>query len=139
MGRNWDQAYARAEAVTATDQPVRDSWDFVGVRGILAVVLAALGPNAKPGSVVWHLGQGPAHVRELAAAVVGPQLAAATDIDPATVDMALPQIETWVWLTRTWPPDGPWGMARGIARGLPDPAVDLLTEWALQAAETELD
>lgn len=136
---DWDAACTRAERLTAADQPVRVSWDAEGVRGILAVVLAALGPDARPALLIWHLGQGPAHVRELAAAVVGHELAAATNIDPATVDMDLPHIATWVWLTRTWPPNGPWGRPRGIARGLPDPAVDILTEWALRAAKTELD
>ncbi|MFF4607915.1 hypothetical protein ACFY12_34905 [Streptomyces sp. NPDC001339] len=102
-------------------------------------MLAALGPDADLGHVMWHLDQGPAHVRELAADVVGPQLAAATDIDPLSVETDRPHIATWVWLTRTWPPGGPWGMPRGVARGLPDPAVDLLTEWALRAAKTELD
>ncbi|MEU2856678.1 hypothetical protein [Streptomyces syringium] len=145
----WEQAYARGEKLATADQVVASegSWELVGVRGILAVVLAALGegaagyeePSVPVGRLLWHLDQGPEHVRTLAGALFGEDLAQATDIDPAAVDMGDARTATWVWLTRTWPPGGPWdGKSRGVARGLADPAVDVLTRWAASAALTAL-
>ncbi|MFJ9416679.1 hypothetical protein ACIRPT_21155 [Streptomyces sp. NPDC101227] len=131
----WKQAYERADELTAADQPLRESWEYHGVRGILAVALAALGESVATDTLVRHLDQGPAHVRQLAVALVGEHLASGTDIDPAAVDMDDPQMATWVWLTRTWPADGPWEMPRGTARGRSDPALDILTAWAALAAQ----
>ncbi|MFF5131003.1 hypothetical protein ACFY41_29280 [Streptomyces syringium] len=146
----WEQAYARAQKLAAADQVVASegSWEFVGVRGILAVVLAALGegvdgpegPSTVPtGSLLWHLDQGPDHVRTLAGFLLGEEMDQATDIDPDSVNMNDARTATWVWLTRTWPQAGPWdGKTRGVARGLPDPAVEVLTRWAASAALTAL-
>ncbi len=140
----WEQAYARAGELAALDQPVvDDSWDCTGVRGILAIALTSLSESAKDpvqtGDLLSHLEAGPAAVRRLAAVLLGDDLAHATDIDPATVDMNDPVVGAWVWLTRSWPADGPWdGMSRGVARGLTAPALDILTGWAARAALTGL-
>ncbi|WP_367140691.1 MULTISPECIES: hypothetical protein [Streptomyces] len=135
----WAQAYGRAETFAEADQPVTGSWEFCGVRGILAIALSALGDSVEDEALLRHLEQGPGHVRELAAGVVGDELAWATDIDPASVDMSNVQVTTWVWLTRTWPEGGPWeGRTRGIGRGLTSPAVDILTGWAARAVEAGL-
>ncbi|MGW9046848.1 hypothetical protein ACWGQL_30490 [Streptomyces lydicus] len=137
----WEQAYARAGELAALDQPViDDSWDYTGVRANLAIALTALGERddsapVQTGHLLWHLDRGPASVRQLAAVLLGEELAQATDIDPASVDMDNPAVSTWVWLTRSWPAGGPWGgMSRGVARGLTDPAIDILTSWAAKAA-----
>lgn len=88
-------------------------------------------------------------MRELAVSLVGDELAHSLDSDPAAVvpGAGAPPVVTWLWLIRLWPPavpddvDGlpPWrprqwdGMTRGIARGNPGPAVDLLAGWAADA------
>ncbi|MFJ1751198.1 hypothetical protein ACIOJD_33960 [Streptomyces sp. NPDC088116] len=139
----WEQAYERAGALAAAGQPAgEDIWEYVATRGAIAITLQALGlagggPKEVPtGVLLWHLEEH--HLRELAVWVVGDELAWATDTDPATVDTSDPVIAAWLWLTRTWPePEGKgpirrrWdGMSRGVAPGLPDPAANIIQEWA---------
>ncbi|GGU94434.1 hypothetical protein GCM10010211_72030 [Streptomyces albospinus] len=110
------------------------AWKDEGVRRLVAIVLTALATQAMKdpldtGQPVWHLNQGAGHVRQLAARPVGPDLAAATDIDPASVSLPAEGMAAWVWLTKTWPEEGTWdGMPRGLA-----PAVEVLTRAALAA------
>ncbi|WP_405749420.1 hypothetical protein OG232_04575 [Streptomyces sp. NBC_01411] len=79
------------------------------------------------GSVLWHLAQGPAMVHEF-----GDELRSAADETPTE----------WAWLTRPWPKEPPLansdGMPRGIGRGSPLPAVDVVTHWAASAARAAL-
>ncbi|MFJ9617862.1 hypothetical protein [Streptomyces noursei] len=116
------------------------AWEDLGTQRLMAIILAALGADDPAeavdiGRLAWHLDKGPSHVRQLAARLFGQDLAMATDIDPASVDMDDPGIAAWVWLTKSWPQDGPWdGMPRGLAPGLPLPAVEVLTPHATQAA-----
>ncbi|WP_067665954.1 hypothetical protein [Nocardia miyunensis] len=54
-----------------------------------------------------------------------------------------PVAQQWKWLLRTWDPQetpgARWdGMTRGIARGLADPAIDVLHSWARGAVEVPL-
>ncbi|QHC23322.1 hypothetical protein [Streptomyces sp. GS7] len=138
----WGEACAQAEDNAAVDRlpTTEPAWEDVGVRRLVAIVLTALGTQAvedpvDTGQLVWHLNQGSGHVRQLAAGLVGQDLAVARDIDPASVDMATEGVAAWVWLTRTWVEDGPWdGMPRGLAPGLSDPAVEVLTSRATHAA-----
>ncbi|MGW2112673.1 hypothetical protein [Streptomyces sp. NPDC001948] len=158
----WAQALARAGQITAVLQPpaacTDRHWDYVGIRGVLAIVLQALAAQSgrAPGDVpladlVEHCARGADHARDLAVVVVGEHLAHSLDSAPdaavpATTD---PPLATWLWLTRLWPPsvpddiDGlpparaaqPWGgMARGIARRNPGAAIDLLCGWAAESA-----
>ncbi|MFB7630475.1 hypothetical protein ACFC0M_05930 [Streptomyces sp. NPDC056149] len=112
------------------------AWEDVGVRRLMAVVLTALGTERlDTGHLVWHLAQGPEHLRQVASRLVGDELAEATDIDPDSVDRGEPGLAAWVWLTRTWPADGPWdGMPRGVAPGLTFPAVEVLSVHAVHVA-----
>lgn len=157
----WERALIRAGRITAVDQPpalcTDLHWDYVGIRGVLAVVLQALAqqtgrsPDDVPLQDLWqHCDHGADHVRELAAALFG-DLAYSLDTAPdAPVPTAEdPPVATWLWLTRLWPPAPPddvdglpparppqrWdGMTRGIARGNPGAAVDLLPISAADAA-----
>jgi len=156
----WDQALARAGQITASLQPpalcTERHWDFVGIRGVLAVVLQSLAhqtdrsPRDVPlEALLWHCEQGGGHVRDLVVPLVGGQLAHSIDADPEAGVPAAgdPPVATWLWLTRLWPPPVPDdvdglppqharrhdGMIRGIARGHPGAAVDLLTGWAADA------
>ncbi|MFD8386978.1 hypothetical protein ACFV2X_52315, partial [Streptomyces sp. NPDC059679] len=90
----WDQAFTRAGAIAGADHPGGPDdtvWDFVAARGIIAIVLQALGDQTPDGpesvslgSALWHLAQGPGTVRELAEPLVG-HAAHAVDTDPATM------------------------------------------------------
>ncbi|MFE7571320.1 hypothetical protein ACFU76_30910 [Streptomyces sp. NPDC057539] len=79
------------------------------------------------GSVLWHLGEGPAMVYEL-----GDELRLAADETRAE----------WAWLTHPWTREpslaDSGGMPRGIGRGSPLPAVDVVTYWAGSVAQTAL-
>ena len=161
----WSQALARAGQITASIQPpalcTERHWDFVGIRGVLAVVLQALAyqtdrsPQDVPGeALLWHCEQGAGHVRDLVVPLVGGQLAHSIDADPEAGVPAAgdPPVATWLWLTRLWPPPVPDdvdglppmrarrhdGMFRGIARGHPGAAVDLLTGWAADAVRASV-
>ncbi|MFD3932641.1 hypothetical protein [Streptomyces sp. NPDC058614] len=161
----WSRSLARAGQIAAAAQPAGlctdRHWDFVGIRGVLAVVLQALADRTgrDPEDVLLeelleHCEQGAGHVRTLAVALVGEQLAHSVDTDPeAGVPAAGDSpVATWLWLTRLWPPPVPDdvdglpplrarrhdGMIRGIARGHPGAAVDLLPGWAADAVAATL-
>ncbi|MEU6350098.1 hypothetical protein ABZ896_12300 [Streptomyces sp. NPDC047072] len=166
-GDGWSQALARAGRITACFQPpalcTEQNWDYVAIRGLLAVVLAALADQSgrSPDDVPLtelgqHCEQGALHVRDLAAAVVGEDLAHRLDTAPdAPVPNAgQPPVATWLWLTRLWPSRPPddisglppirprpqWdGLTRGIARGHAGAAVDLLPTWAAAATEAAMN
>ncbi|MFD7868494.1 hypothetical protein [Streptomyces sp. NPDC059783] len=154
----WAGALERAGRIATAGQPsalcTETHWDYVGVRGILAIVLWSLADDGRLDvegiplrEVLDHCERGPAHVRALAAAVVGEELANGLDADPhaAAPTAGDSPVTTWLWLTRRWPPTVPdgrprdqsrrWdGMSRGIARDDPGAAVDILTGWAAGAA-----
>lgn len=157
----WEQALVCAGRIAAAAQPpalcTERHWDYVGIRGVLAIALQALaqqtgcGPEDVPlEELRRHCQQGPGHVRVLAASLVGEDLAYSLDTDPDASVPAPgdPPVATWLWLTRLWPPAPPhdidglpphssrqrWdGMLRGVARNDPRAAVDLLDSWAADA------
>ncbi|MGW2229458.1 hypothetical protein [Streptomyces formicae] len=135
----WAQSVERADQIAALGLQSADTWDGRAIRGVLAVTLAGLAkrqmlPTAEVdlGSVLWHLDQGPAMVRELADTfgLLG------KDSQPKEA------ASVWAWLIRRWP-NAPAlansdGMPRGIARGSSEPAVDVVTSWAAAAAQDAL-
>jgi hypothetical protein len=159
----WEQALTRAGGIVATIQPpalcTEAHWDLVGIRGILAIVLQTLAEQTGCGvgevpleEVLQHCERGAEHIRDLVVPLVGEHLAHSRDTAPdAGVPAAGdPPVATWLWLTRFWPPvppddvDGlpPYkprrydGMIRGIAPNHPGTALDLLTGWAADAADS---
>lgn len=131
---SWVQAVERADEIAALEHHPADSWDGRAIRGVLAVALSGLAKRQKRtveevdiGSVLWHLAQGPAMVYEL-----GDELRLASGETHAE----------WAWLTRPWPKEPSLansdGMPRGIGRGSPLPAVDVVTRWAGSAARAAL-
>ncbi|MER5302249.1 hypothetical protein ABT039_22700 [Streptomyces lasiicapitis] len=158
-GAGWERAVARAGEIAAADrQPALCTdrhWDWVAIRGLLAVVLQALAAQGRRSvddvpleEVLQHCDRGPEHLRGLAVPLVGERLAYALDTDPGTVEHpADPPISTWLWLTRTWP-RVPWadapgpaqydGMLRGISLGHPGAAVDVLPGWAARAVAASM-
>ncbi|MDF3142146.1 MULTISPECIES: hypothetical protein [unclassified Streptomyces] len=158
----WEQALARAGRIGAAGQPpalcTELHWDYVGIRGVLAVVLQALAQqtgrapeNVPLEELQQHCERGPGHIRDLAVTLVGEDLAYSLDTRPEAPVPAAgdPPGAMWLWLTRLWPPEPPddvddlppsrprprWdGMSRGIARGNPGAAVDLLALAAADAA-----
>ncbi|MFE7115132.1 hypothetical protein ACFU99_06870 [Streptomyces sp. NPDC057654] len=158
MRAGWEQAYTRAGQIAAAASPLgadERSWEFVAVRGILAVALQSLGEQSgdgpltvRLGSVLWHLARSDTGVRGLAEPLVGPQLAAAIAPGPT------PEIyrgdavtETWLWLTRPGPaPSGNgvesrrWGgMTRGLARGSTEPAVTVARDLTIDVVHHALE
>ncbi|MER7688222.1 hypothetical protein [Streptomyces sp. NPDC097610] len=130
----WAQAVQRADEIAALGHHPADSWDGRAIRGVLAVTLSGLAKRQERpveevdiGSVLWHLAQGPATVYEL-----GDELRLAAEETRAE----------WAWLTRPWPKEPSLansdGMPRGIGRGSPLPAVDVVTLWAGSAAQAAL-
>ncbi|MGP4013789.1 hypothetical protein [Streptomyces sp. 4N124] len=153
MTGQWTCAVTRAQQLASATLAVTDNnWEYTGTRDVLAISLAALGrQNAGGveavtlGSLLWHLSRLDGGVRQLAASLVGEDLALSTDTDPATVDDSSdPVIATWLWLTRTWPADPHqplskerWdGMTRGLARGSAEPAVVVCHQLAVDAVCT---
>ncbi|MEU9700242.1 hypothetical protein [Streptomyces sp. NPDC047981] len=142
-------------------------WDDVAMRGIVATVLYALHLRERRPvdaigwpAVLWQL-RDDERVTELVTTVLpraGHDLSrTAAPGDPVT--------ECWRWLTRTWDPHAPvksavlqpalshgahsgwvpdapeprWGgMSRGIARGLPDPALEVCTQWAAGVVQRQM-
>ncbi|MFC5252980.1 hypothetical protein [Streptomyces nigrescens] len=134
-------------------------WDDVAMRGIVAMVLYALHlRDGRPvhkiswQTVLWQLGDDK-RVHALVTAV----LPGAGHNVARTAPPGDPVTECWRWLTRTWDPNAPmgsalvqppvmheshgdwvpdapeprWGgMSRGIGTGLPDPALEVCTNWA---------
>ncbi|MFE7272544.1 hypothetical protein [Streptomyces sp. NPDC057623] len=150
MTGQWGLAVTRAQQLASAALTVSDNnWEYTGTRDVLAISLAALGrQNAGGveavtlGSLLWHLSRLDGGVRQLAASLVGEDLALSTDTDPATVDDSSdPVIATWLWLTRTWPADPHqplskerWdGMTRGLARGSAEPAIVVCHQLAVDA------
>ncbi|WP_261566921.1 hypothetical protein [Frankia gtarii] len=143
----WPLAEQRAATATTRSWPGGpaladpDSWDVVAVRGILAVVLVSLHhrdslspTDAAWGSVLWHCDDA-ARVRSLVTA----QLPHAAHAFRGSDD---PVTRMWAWLTRSWdsPSSARWhGLRRGIARGSPEPAVDICTGWAAHIAAAEIN
>lgn len=135
----WGQSVERSDQIAASGLQSADTWDGRALRGVLAVTLGGLAkrqglPPAEVdiGSVLWHLDQGPAMVRELAD-TLGLSAEDAQPTEAASV---------WAWLTRRWPKAPALansdGMPRGIARGSSQPAVDVITHWAAGAAQDAL-
>jgi len=156
----WQRALARAEEIAAASVPPAlrndNDWDWVGIRGVLATVLQALAeqtgrtPDEVPlEELLRHCDLGARHIRDLAAILVGEELAHSLDTAPAapTPDATASLMATWLWLTRLWPPAVPvdpsglvvagytqyGGMARGVGHGHPGAAVDVLPGWAARA------
>ncbi|MFD7861324.1 hypothetical protein [Streptomyces sp. NPDC059783] len=139
-------------------------WDDVAMRGIVATVLYALHLRERRPvdaigwpAVLWQL-RDDERVTELVTTVL-PR--AGHDLS-RTAAVGDPVSECWRWLTRTWDPQAPvksallqpalsrtahrswvadapeprWGgMSRGIARGLPDPALEICTAWAADVVQ----
>lgn len=135
----WSEAVRHADQIAALGHHSADSWDGRAIRGVLAVALAGLARRqgrsvgeVDIGSVLWHLEQGPTMVYEL-----GNELGLAAEGAP-TEDAAV----EWAWLIRRWPKEpalaNSGGMPRGIGRGSPLPAVDVVTLWADSAAQAAL-
>lgn len=130
----WVQAVQRADEITAAGLHPADSWDGRAIRGVLAVALSGLAERQERsveevdiGSLLWHLAQGPAMVYAL-----GDEVRSASGETHAE----------WAWLTRPWPQEPPLansdGLPRGIGRGSPLPAVDVVTRWAASAVQAAL-
>lgn len=150
----WAAALARAERLTeqmfrlpGPEQGEREDWDHYGVRGMLAIAIYATALRTEQPVTDVPLGRilvplldrddflAQAHVLTRAGHDLG------NDTNPGAV--ADPVVQQWKWLLRTWDPDAEpgarWdGMTRGIARGLPDPAIDVLYGWARGAVEDPL-
>lgn len=136
---SWAQAVGRAEVIAALGHQPADTWDGRAIRSVLAVTLAGLArrlgrpvAQVETGSVLWHLDQGPAMVRELADEL---------GLTSPGAQSAQAACE-WAWLIRRWP-NAParangGGMPRGIGRGSSQPAVDVVTSWAGAAAQEAL-
>jgi hypothetical protein len=135
----WADSVQRADQIAALGHQPADTWDGRAIRGVLAVTLARLAErHGRPvaevdtGSVLWHIGQGPVMVGELA------------DELGLTSDSAQPTeaASKWAWLIYRWP-NGPalansGGMPRGIARGSSEPAVDVVAHWTGAAVQDAL-
>ncbi|MFE5669105.1 hypothetical protein ACFQ7W_34940 [Streptomyces niveus] len=157
----WQRALTRAGQIAAVDHPsalrTDQHWDWVAIRGILAVVLQALATQTSRApedvsldELAEHCSQGGGHIRALAVPLVGEELAYGLDTAPAAPVPAVgaPLVDTWLWLTRLWPPDVPddvdglpplrsrqYGdLTRSTGRGSPVAAVDAVPDWAARAA-----
>jgi hypothetical protein len=144
----WAAAFARADGLAAARFGPRgdkqQNWDHHGVRGMLAVTIYAVAlRNEQP---VADVGLSrilvPLLDRDDFLAQAHVLAAAGHDLNTRTYS-ADPVVRQWKWLLRTWDPDAApgtrWdGMTRGIARGLPDPAIDVLYGWARSAVEAPL-
>ncbi|MFJ2812167.1 hypothetical protein [Streptomyces sp. NPDC087294] len=136
---DWPKAEQRADHIASFGLHPVDTWDGRAIHGVLAVAVAGLAARQRQpvaevdtGSVLWHLDQGPSAVCELAAELG----LASEDAQPARAASA------WAWLTRPWPAQPPLangdGMPRGIGRGSPKPAVEVVTLWACAATRDAL-
>lgn len=158
--RRWRTAVARAGLLAARASAVDENcWDEVAIRDTIAVTLYALAtrsrePVAQIGldSVLWQL-QDADRIR----ALLDPLVTADPAGDPAGL------AARWAWLERVWNPEAPFaaqladqdrtyspwtpgdraeprwgGMTRGIARGLPDPALEVCLLHAAGAVSARL-
>lgn len=148
----WAVALRRAEVLT--DRVIvpgtATSWDHVAVRGILALAVAgcAVRDSRPAEQVTWPT--------VLAALLTDGRLeelashAMTADVDPLPPHEwtipgggdSTPGLQ-WRWLTRRWDPDAThhrWdGLPRGIACGLPDPAVQVCRDWAVNAVSQAVE
>ncbi|MFI0711262.1 hypothetical protein ACH4SK_11505 [Streptomyces inhibens] len=143
-------------------------WDDVAMRNIIAMVLYALHlrddqpvPSISWNAVLWQL----ADDRRVDTLVNRVLPGAGHDLS-RTAAPGDPVAETWRWLTRTWDPQAPtrgsssvllgqphraesdwvpdspeprWGgMSRGIASGLPDPAIEVCTNWSAAVVQAAI-
>lgn len=149
----WAEALDRADVLAAAslgwrgprgdEQP---NWDHHGVRGMLAVTIYALAlrDHQPVTDVALSAILVPLLDRDDFLAQAGILADAGHDLDTSAECVEVdPVARQWRWLMRAWDPDaGPgvrWdGMTRGIARGLPDPAIDVLYGWARAAVEVTL-
>lgn len=144
----WGAALARADALAVVGLGVpgpcegeRQSWDHCGVRGMLAVTLYAVA--LRDGQSVIDV---PLSRMLVPLLDRGDFLSQANVLAGAGHDLEAigsdPVVRQWYWLLRTWDPEagpGRWeGMTRAIARGLPDPAIDVLHGWARAGVEVSL-
>ncbi|WP_433531332.1 hypothetical protein ACQPYA_04265 [Micromonospora sp. CA-263727] len=137
----WTAALARGGdlARRSLSEGAAASWDWVATRGIIAVALHALACRDAVAVTAVPLGRliVPLLDRDRFVTLVTTTLAA--QISDATHPVAA----QWAWLLRPWDPDAPpaerWdGLTRGIARDLPDPAIDVCLHWAGGAVERTL-
>lgn len=139
-GLSYDAALRRSEELVVAAHPDNTpsnwSWEGTAMRDLVAFALYALGLRDHIGVAEVPLGRVvvPLFGRdafedlvrtELTAA--GHQLDRAGSADPLSI--------RWAWLQRSWDPEAPigqrWdGLPRGIARGLPDPAIVVCLSWA---------
>ncbi|MFJ4651121.1 hypothetical protein ACIP5Y_07585 [Nocardia sp. NPDC088792] len=144
----WARAYDRAEKLTAAklgpEGDGRADWDHHGVRAMLAITLYAvsLRDDLDASEVTLSRLLVPLLDRDEFQAQAATLTTAGHDLN-RSAECADPVVQQWHWLHRTWDPSVPpatrWdGMTRGIARGLPDPAIDVLHGWARSAITTPL-
>lgn len=139
-GLSWDAALRRSEGLVVAAYPEeaagRWSWDGTSMRDLVAFALYAVGLRDRVGIDEVPLGRAvvPLFHRDDFERLVRAELTTAghrlDDVDP--VD---PVSVRWAWLHRGWDPEAPvgqrWdGLTRGIARGLPDPAIVVCLNWA---------
>ncbi|WP_282695237.1 hypothetical protein [Streptomyces sp. CC208A] len=155
---HWADAVRRATDVTSAyglGEMDESCWDDVAIRNIIAVVLYALslGEGQPVDKVSWPAVLDQLHDDTRVSRLVNSVLPQAGHDLSRTAALGDPVAECWRWLTRTWDPKAPtlasmwqqpfssvrvppvaeprWGgLTRGIARGLPDPALEVCTPWA---------
>lgn len=152
---SWADAVGRATTLADNDRPGgmdENCWDDVAMRDIVALALYCLHVrDGRPVTdvpwvrVLWWLGDD-VHLTELvetALPAAGHQLRHPGKEIPRED----PVVACWQWLNRTWDPDAParpagpatearWGgMSRGIAPGLPDPALEVCQLWSAGLVE----
>lgn len=145
-GLSHDAALRRAEelvlAAHLENARGRWSWEGTAMRDLVALALYATGLRDRTPADETPLGRvlvplfDQADFEQLVRAeltAAGHRLGAADSAEPA--DPADPVSVRWAWLHRRWDPDAPigqrWdGLPRGVARGLPDPAIEICLSWA---------
>jgi hypothetical protein len=119
-----------------------DSWDSVAVRGLIAIAVlgAARRAGTDPDDVPLGVVLAGLFSTERLTALA--QHAIPGDVAASVAHHNGSAAEMWAWLNRRWSPDagGRWdGMPRGIAPGLPDPAVDIRLRWAVSAVAKQVE
>ncbi|WP_125808934.1 hypothetical protein [Actinoplanes sp. ATCC 53533] len=113
----------------------------MAVRGLIAVAVlgaahrAGTDPDEVPLSVVLAGLLSIERLTALAKHATGDSPASVARHDGSAAEM-------WAWLNRRWSTDaeGRWdGLPRGIARGLPDPAIDVCLQWAASAVAKQVE
>lgn len=139
-GLSYGAALSRSEelvlAVHADNVAGRWSWEGTAMRDLVACSLYAVGLRDHTSVAEVPLGRVvvPLFGRDVFEVLVRTELTAAGHqldrADPSDLVSV-----RWAWLQRRWDPDAPigqrWdGLPRGIARGLPDPAIAVCLSWA---------